>query len=51
MAFNVLLGKKDIREYEIQYDRNVKKLYVPSRCTALGIDVPEDAGYEVLPLE
>lgn len=48
MAFNVLLGKKDIREYPIQYDTNVKKLYVASRCTALGIDVPADKGYQEL---
>ena len=48
MAFNVLLGKKDIREYAIQYDTDVKKLYVPSRCSALGIEVPANAGYEVL---
>ena len=51
MAFNVLLGKKDIREYAIQYDTNVKKLYVPSRCSTLGIEVPDNAGYEVLEIE
>ena len=49
MAFNVLLGKKDIREYAIQYDTNVKKYYIPARCSALGIEIPADAGYEVLP--
>ena len=48
MAFNVLLGKEDIREYSIKYDTDVKKLYVASRCTALGITIPENKGYEEL---
>ena len=47
MAFNVLLGKKDIREYAIQYDTNVKKLYVASRCAAFGIDAASK-GYQEL---
>ena len=51
MAFNVLLGKEDIREYAIKYDTDVKKLYVASRCSALGIEIPANKGYEVLPLE
>ena len=45
MAFNVLLGKKDIREYPIQYHTNPKKEYVKSRCDALGITIPENEGY------
>ena len=49
MAFNVLLGKKDIRNYEIQYDRNPVKKYIASRCTALGIVVPSD--YVAIPEE
>ncbi len=51
MAFNVLLGKKDIREYPIQYDTDVKKYYVASRCDALNIEIPADAGYEELVIE
>lgn len=51
MAFNVLLGKKDIREYAIQYDTNPVKKYVSSRCDELGIDVPTDQGYEELIIE
>lgn len=49
MAFNVLLGKQDIREYAIQYYPTPKKQYVKSRCEALGITVPTD--YEELEIE
>ena len=45
MAYNVLLGEKDIREYPIQYYQNPKKEYVKARCEALGINIPEDEGF------
>ncbi len=51
MAYNVLLGKKDIRKYAIQYDPNPVKKYVKSRCTALGIEIPEGQGYEEIIVE
>ena len=46
MAFNVLLGKKNIDEYAVEYDKEVKKLYNKERCAAFGIAVPEE--YEEL---
>ena len=46
MAKNVLLGKENIREYAVQYDKDVKKLYNKEKCDALGIVVPE--GYTAL---
>ena len=49
MAFNVLLGKKDITKYAIQYESSPKKQYVASRCASFGIEVPSD--FEELPLE
>lgn len=49
MAFNVLLGKQDIRTYEIKYFPNPKKQYVKTRCEAFGIEVPAD--YEELVIE
>ncbi len=42
MAFNVLLGKKDIREYEVAYDTNPQKKYMSDRCAYYGIELPED---------
>lgn len=45
MAFDVLLGKKSITEYQIQYDKNPVKKYDETRATALGFSVVP-AGYE-----
>ena len=50
MAFNVLLGKKSIAEYPIQYDTNTAKRYDATRAAALGFSIVP-AGYEVLPTE
>ena len=49
MAFNVLLGKEDIREMAIRYDSTPVKKYVASRCEAFNVTALD--GYEVLPLE
>ena len=51
MAFNVLLGKQDIREYAVKYDEHAKKKYVKSRCEEFGITIPTDSGYEELVIE
>lgn len=51
MAFNVLTGNKDIKEYAIQYDNNPQKYYVASRCQALGITIPQNAGYQELAID
>ena len=42
MAFNILLGKKDIRECEIQYDRSPTKMKNSTIADSLGITIPSD---------
>ena len=42
MAFNVLLGKEDIREMAVRYDTNPVKMYKADKCAALGITVSEE---------
>ena len=42
MAFKVLLGKEDIREYAIKYDEQPVKKFNKAKCEDLGIEVPSD---------
>ena len=46
MAVKILTGEADMSEMPIEYYQNPVKKYVPSRCEALGITVPE--GYEAI---
>lgn len=46
MAARVLLGKEDISTMAIEYDNTPVKKYIKSVCEALGIVIPENAGYE-----
>lgn len=39
MAAEILTGEKDIRTYEIQYDKNPQKMYNKAICEELGITV------------
>lgn len=41
MAFNVLLGKEDIREYAIKYDDAPVKKYKSDRCAYYGIEITD----------
>lgn len=42
MAAEILTGEKDITTYEIQYDKNPKKMYNKAICEELGIVVGSD---------
>jgi len=42
MAADILLGKANVSEMEIQYASATTYEYIASRCTALGITVPSD---------
>lgn len=46
MAADVLLGKKDIREMEIEYDQAPVKKYNATICAELNITIPSD--YQVI---
>lgn len=42
MAAKILLGEKDIREYQVQYDTNPTKMYNKDIAKQLGITIPSD---------
>lgn len=41
MAYEILVNGKDIKTMPVQFAPEVKKMYVPERCEALGIKIPE----------
>lgn len=42
MAYDILVNGKDPADMEIQYAKDLTKKYLPERCKALGITVPDD---------
>ena len=46
MAYEILVNGKNPAEMAIEYDNAPVYKYVPARCEALGVTVPE--GYEAI---
>ncbi|MGN1133466.1 MAG: ABC transporter substrate binding protein [Oscillospiraceae bacterium] len=42
MAYEILVNGKDPADMEIEYAKDLTKKYMPERCKALGITVPDD---------
>ena len=49
MAYEILVNGKDPKDMEIGFATELTKKYVESRCTALGVNIPE--GYVAIDLD